>query len=133
MKRSEAREQAFILVFEKIFNPEISVEDMKDFAQVSELFILDPFAEKLLTTVIEHTEETDETISHFLKNWKLERLPKVSLAILRLAVTEIEYFEDIPNGASVNEAVELAKKYASPEDASFINGVLGSVIRSKAE
>lgn len=131
MTRSEAREQAFILVFEKIFSPELSVEDMKNVAEETELFILDAFAEKLLISVCENIEKTDELISANLRKWSIGRIPKVSLALLRMAVTEIIYFDDVPDGVSANEAVELAKKYGSEEDASFINGVLGSVIRGK--
>lgn len=131
MQRSEAREQAFILVFEKLFNPELTVKDMKEIAENSELFELDEFAEKLFVTVCENVEKTDELISENLRKWTLARIPKVSLALLRLAVTEIMFFDDIPDGVSANEAVELAKKYSTDEDASFINGVLGSVIRGK--
>lgn len=131
MQRSEAREQAFILVFEKLFNPELTVNDMKEIAENSELFELDEFAEKLFVTVCENVEKTDELISENLRKWTLARIPKVSLALLRLAVTEIMFFDDIPDGVSANEAVELAKKYSTDEDASFINGVLGSVIRGK--
>lgn len=132
MKRSEAREQAFILVFEKIFNPELSVGEMKEYAADSELFELDAFAEKLLETVCSNEESVDEKISSFLKGWTLQRIPRVSLALLRLAVAEILFFDEVPDSVSANEAVELAKKYAGEEDASFINGVLGSVIRGKA-
>ncbi len=132
MKRSEAREQAFILVFEKIFNPELSVNEMKEYAADSELFELDAFAEKLLAAVCENEESIDEKISSFLKGWTLQRIPRVSLALLRLSVAEILFFDDVPDSVSANEAVELAKKYAGEEDASFINGVLGSVIRGKA-
>lgn len=132
MTRSEAREQAFILVFEKIFNPELSVSDMKTIAEDSELFVLDDFAERLLTCVCDNIQTVDDVISSHLRKWTIQRIPKVSLALLRLAVAEILYFDDIPDSVSANEAVELAKKYAGEEDSSFINGVLGSVIRGKA-
>lgn len=131
MKRREAREQAFIFVFEKIFNPELSVSDMKEYAEESELFTLGEFAEKLFMCVCENIDAVDEKIASFLKGWTLQRIPKVSLALLRLAVAEILFFDDVPDSVSANEAVELAKKYAGEEDASFINGVLGSVIRGK--
>lgn len=131
MTRSEAREQAFILVFEKIFNPELTVGDIKKMTEESELFELDGFAEKLFNAACENVEKTDGIISANLRKWTLQRIPKVSLALLRLAVTEILFFDDVPDSVSANEAVELAKKYAGEEDASFINGVLGSVIRGK--
>ncbi len=131
MTRSEAREQAFILVFEKIFNPELSVTDMKEIAEDSELFILDGFAEKLFSVVCENVQKLDEIISANLRKWTINRIPKVSLALLRLSIAEILFFEDVPDSVCANEAVELAKKYAGEEDSSFINGVLGSVIRGK--
>ena len=131
MKRSEEREQAFILVFEKIFNSELSSQDIKDFAVESELFTAGGFAEKLFDTVCDNVEMLDEKISQYLKGWTLQRIPRVSLAVLRLAVCEILFFDDVPDGVCANEAVELAKKYAGEEDAAFINGVLGSVIRGK--
>lgn len=131
MTRSEAREQAFILVFEKIFNPELTVEDIKQITAESELFELDGFAEKLFNCACENTEKVDELIASNLRKWTIGRIPKTSLALLRLAVAEILFFEDVPDSVSANEAVELAKKYGGEEDASFINGVLGSVIRGK--
>lgn len=131
MTRSEAREQAFILVFEKIFNPELSLQDMKAFAEESELFTTDKFAEKLVLCVFDNCEAIDETIKSYLKGWTIGRIPKVALALLRLAVAEIMYFENVPDKVSANEAVELAKKYAGEKDVPFINGVLGSVIRGK--
>ena len=131
MTRSEAREQAFILVFEKIFNPELSVTDMKEIAEDSELFILDGFAEKLFSVVCENVQKLDEIISANLRKWTINRIPKVSLALLRLSIAEILFFEDVPDSVCANEAVELAKKYAGEEDSAFINGVLGSVIRGK--
>ena len=131
MTRSEAREQAFILVFERIFNPELSVADMKAIAEDSELFALDAYAENLFTCVCENIQKLDEIISAHLRKWTLNRIPKVSLALLRLSIAEILFFEDVPDSVCANEAVELAKKYAGEEDSSFINGVLGSVIRGK--
>lgn len=130
MTRREAREQAFILIFEKSFNEESSIDDLialaKEFGVVEE----DEFLESLVTKACGMQAEIDEYISKNAKGWKLNRISKVSLAILRLALAEILYFSDIPAGVSINEAVELAKKYASDEDASFVNGLLGAVARS---
>ncbi|MBQ5884160.1 MAG: transcription antitermination factor NusB, partial [Clostridia bacterium] len=71
----------------------------------------------------------DEVISENLVGWTLQRLPKVSLAILRLAVGEIMFNEDVPTNVSVNEAVEIAKTYGTAEDASYINGVLSTIVK----
>lgn len=130
MTRREAREQAFILVFEKSFNEQAEITELialaKEFGVVED----DEFLEALVTTTCDKQNEIDEHISNNAKGWKINRISKVSLAILRLALAEILYFEDIPAGVSINEAVELAKKYATDEDASFVNGLLGTVARS---
>ena len=131
MKRSQARESAFILVFETGFNPEYSLEDMKAFAAESELFEVDGFTERLYTAVVNNTAALDEEIKKYLKGWRLERLSRPALAILRLAFAELVYCDDIPPSVTVNEAVELAKKYAGEKDAPFINGVLGSAVRGR--
>lgn len=133
MTRSQAREQAFIIVFEKIFNPEESAALLIEAAQECGLFTADEFTSKLCEAACGNIEETDGTISAFLKGWKIQRLSKITLAILRLAISEINYFDDVPASVTVNEAVELAKKYGGAEDAPFINGVLGAFLRSKEE
>ncbi|MBQ7637534.1 MAG: transcription antitermination factor NusB [Clostridia bacterium] len=130
MTRSQAREGAFMLIFEHIFNPEYTLEDMKELSDGSDVIMINGFTEQLYVKTTENLESIDEEIKKYLKNWKLERLPKTALAILRLAFSEITYFDGVPESVSVNEAVELAKKYAGEKDASFINGVLGSFIRS---
>lgn len=131
MGRSQSREQAFIFTFEKMFNPELTYEDMTALATESALFSPDDFTGSLYRLTEQHTAEADAEIGKYLKKWRLERLPKVSLAILRLSVCEILFSGDVPPGVVANEAVNLAKKYATKEDASFINGVLGSLIRAR--
>lgn len=133
MTRSQARENAFILTFEQLFNPENSFEDMKALAEETEIFEIDAFTQLLYEKTEEYREKADELISGYSHGWKINRLSKVVVAILRLAVTEIMTIDDVPDSVSANEAVELAKKYAASEDASFINGVLGSVIRGKTK
>lgn len=130
MTRREAREQAFVVLFEKIFDNEASITEIVATAKEAELIKINSFAENTLNKVEEHLVEIDEIIESNSQDWSLARLPKVSLAILRLAVTEIKYIEDVPNGVAVNEAVELAKKYGTNEDASFINGILGTIAKA---
>lgn len=132
MTRREERELAFILVFEKIFNDDLSVGEIIEIALDAELIENDNlFAISLVQMTDEHTKEFDSIISENAVGWRLERLPKVSVAILRLALCEMFYVESIPVKVSANEAVELAKKFGTKDDASFINGVLGKVIREK--
>ena len=130
MTRREAREQAFILIFEKSFNTESQIDEILGLAKELEVIEEDEFLESLVRKTCEMQQEIDEHISNNARGWKLNRISKVPLAIIRLALAEILYFDDVPAGVSINEAIELAKKYSNPEDASFINGLLGTVARS---
>lgn len=85
----------------------------------------------LTTQVLAHLAEIDQIIIDFSKGWKLNRIAKVDLSILRTALGEILYLEEIPAAVSINEAVELAKKFSADESASFINGILGKYIEEK--
>ena len=85
--------------------------------------------ETLYEGVRANVSEIDETISKLAVDWKLERIMRVDLSILRLAIYEMVFVDDIPVSVSINEAVELAKRYGGDADASFINGVLGGVAR----
>lgn len=78
-------------------------------------------------------EELDALIEQFSHGWKLSRISRTALAVLRVALYEILYMPDIPAAASINEAVELAKGYDEPETVRFINGILGSFMRSRGE
>ena len=128
MKRRDARESAFLLIFEKMFREE-SMTEIIDTAVESRAIELDNYAKDLVLKVEEVCEELDSSIEKFLDKWKLSRIPKVTLAVFRLAVCELKYFADIPVKVTINEAIEIAKKYASEEDAAYINGVLGSYVR----
>ena len=80
--------------------------------------------------VVRYQQSIDELIAANLKKWKMERISKVSLAILRMGVYEIVYSEDVDDDIVVSECVKLAGDFAYEEDISFINGVLGSIVRS---
>ena len=129
MTRHESRELAFILIFEKSFQTDISITELIDSAAELELFEQNEFAESLAKKVYLKLEEIDAVISENLVGWSAKRISRVTKAILRLAVCEMLYSEDMPVGVAINEAVEIAKKYASQEDASYINGVLGSIAK----
>ncbi|MBQ3519489.1 MAG: transcription antitermination factor NusB [Clostridia bacterium] len=129
MTRREMREQAFVLLFEKMFNAESTLQELAEFAEESGLFAADSFAMEIAVRTMDNVANIDERLSALSQKWSLNRLSRVTLTVLRLAASEILYFDDIPVSVSINEAVELAKKYATTEDASFINGVLGSLSR----
>lgn len=129
MTRRQAREQAFIIIFEKSFQDDLSIEEIIDNAVEAGVLEKEDFSESLSKTVYENLEAVDKLIDENLVGWRKDRISKVSASILRLAISEILYFTDIPNKVSVNEAVELAKTYAPTDDAAFINGVLSSVLK----
>ena len=79
----------------------------------------------------EHGPELDEYISRYAKNWQFARIPRTAAAIMRVSMYEILYMPNIPNRASINEAVEIAKKYEDPKMVAFLNGILGSFVREE--
>lgn len=128
MTRKEAREQAFILIFEKSFREEPMEEIIADAFEYG-LITPEDYVETVANGVEAQKETIDARIAANLKGWSLNRLSKVALAALRLAVYEMLYMDDIPTGVSINEAVELTKKFATEDDAAYINGVLGTIAR----
>ena len=89
------------------------------------------YIRRLVKGVNEHAFELDGYIEKYAKGWKFSRIPLVASAIMRGAMYEILYMQDIPKGAAINEAVEIAKKYETPETVKFINGILGSFVRQE--
>lgn len=128
MNRKKEREQAFYLIFEKCFSNE-SIDEILELAQECRDFETTEYIKSVFNGVYDNVNEIDEIISKYSTGWKIERISKVALAILRLAIFEIKFLEDIPSGVSVNEAVELAKEFGLSEDASYVNGLLGAYIR----
>ena len=128
MTRKRAREEAFILIFEKVFG-DGSVEEILELA--AEVRDLDPdeYINAVFRGVYDNLSEIDSLISENAVGWRIERISKTALSVLRLAIFEIKFMEDIPNSVSINEAVELCKKYATSEDASFVNGILSTIVK----
>ena len=131
LTRREEREQAFILLFEKSFNDDVSVSELYEMAVENEVISESDFAKNLTFKVTENLEEINATIERNSVKWKMNRISKVALAVMRLAICEILYYDDIPVGVSINEAVELCKKYASKDDYSFVNGVLSAIAKEE--
>ena len=131
MKRRTARENAFIAAFEESFQPG-SMQEIINYSRQLEDQAVDSFGEKLLTNLVLHRKEADEMIEPTLKNWKLNRLPRVSLIALELAVTEMFFgSEEDMDSVIINETVELVKKFGGEEDYQFVNGVLGTLSRAR--
>jgi len=128
MTRSEARELAFAVGFERLLAKEAVDEIISAAEEVREVRI-PSFTKKISKGVEENEAKVDEIIERNLKGWKLHRLSTVALSILRIAVYEIYFEADIPISVSINEAVELSKKYGDESDARFVNGVLSDVAK----
>lgn len=130
LTRHQMRENAFILVFERIFNND-SAQELLETARENEELDITPEVESMFLGVVRYQDSIDEIISANLKNWRMERISKVSLAILRLGVYEIVYCDNIDDDIVVSECVRLASDFAYEDDISFINGVLGSIVRAR--
>ena len=126
MKRHESREQALIFLFESTFESN-SADEILNLANTVRNEKISNFTKELFKGTLENLDEIDSYIEKYTIGWNKERLSKLVLSILRLSIFEMMYYENTPIDVSINEAVELAKTYASPEDASYINGVLGTL------
>lgn len=84
----------------------------------------------LLINIIDNLDAIDEEINKFSKSWKTNRMPKVDLAVIRLAVGEIKYAEDVPDAVAINEAINLAKKYSTDQSSRYVHGVLGAIAKN---
>ena len=129
--RHQMRENVFILVFERIFNSDSARELLDTAREIGEMEIT-PEVEQMFLGVVENQPAIDDVISHSLKKWTMNRISKVSLAILRLGVYEVFYCDGIDDDITVSECVKLASDYAYEDDISFINGILGNIVRAKA-
>lgn len=127
-KRSEEREQAFCLLFQSLFNTDENFEIYEE-----NIESVGDYARSIALGVEDKKDNLDGLIEKYSKGWKVKRLPKVNLAILRLAAYEILFVDDVPESVAINEAVELAKKYSGESDYSFINGVLGALVKGEVK
>lgn len=138
MKRRELREHIFQLLFRVEFNGQeemdeqvsLYVDDMKEEEAVEPKD--EAYIEGKYKKIVEKLPEIDELLEKSSKGWKLSRMNKVDLTVLRLAVYEMKYDEDIPERVAINEAVELAKKFGGDESPAFVNAVLGKLTSKEA-
>ena len=148
MVRNTAREIAIHLSYELSFTDR-GVDELLDSRLTAETFAAlagedgiyqevpnakqADYIRRLVKGVEEHAAELDGYIAKYAKGWSFARIPLVASAIMRVAMYEILYMADIPQGAAISEAVEIAKKYEIPEVAKFINGILGSFVRGEVK
>lgn len=135
MGRKKARDNAFKCVYQLSF---IQDDDLNKVLEVCYDENENDEEEKeyiksVLFGVNENKEKIDEIILSKLKNWSMDRIAKIDLAILRLAIYEIKYVQNIPSKVTANEAVELAKTYGNNDSKSFVNGVIAKIIEDKDE
>ncbi|MBP3611133.1 MAG: transcription antitermination factor NusB [Lachnospiraceae bacterium] len=131
MTKREEREHLFKLLFCKDFHDMAELQEQVDLYQTQqELFNEEEFApvRKKLDAVVKEEGSIDMILSDAASGWRLNRMGKAELTILRIAVYEIRYDEEVPDKVAINEAVELAKKYGSDASSGFVNGVLAKVI-----
>ena len=146
MKRTTAREIAVQLGFyasasekpvSEIIDEFFDKEYFATLASEDELFAEYPenkqkdYIIRLAENMDDYRIQLDKYIEKYARGWKVERISKTAMAVLRCAICEVMYMEDIPNSAAINEAVELAKGYDEPETVAFINGVLGGFMRGE--
>ncbi len=133
MQRRTARENSFILIFERIFNENEPAEEI--FANATELRGLeyDDYVKKVFFGSCENKEVINSAVEKHLTGWKKDRISPVSTAIIRLAAYEMMFMEDVPAKVSINEAIELSKKYDDEKTYSFVNGVLNSLASEYAK
>lgn len=128
LTRRESREIAFTLLFEWSFK-ENSLEEIIENAVTAREIVVDSFARELVAKTVENREELDSLIERYSQSWKLQRISKTTLAVLRMSFCELTKFGDIPEGVSINEAVELVKKFGTDEEAAYLNGILGNFVK----
>lgn len=131
MSRRAARKHIFNIIFQIEFHKDDMNDVIEDYIEQIEknespddIF----FIKKEARGILENQNQIDSIISNSTQNWTVERMAKVDIAILRIAVYEFIYSEDIPENVSINEAIELAKEFSSDKAPSFINGILGKAI-----
>ena len=129
--RTKLREQAFCLLFEYSFNTEAEQNELYDNALRLYNYTDDAYLKTVFFGVINEAKELDAVISKYAVGWRIERISRVSLAIMRLCLYECKYLEDVPSAVAMNEAVELAKKYDTEQAPAFINGILNAAIKGE--
>lgn len=146
MTRSNAREIAVQLIFslgfgnecaEALLNRQLTQERFAELAEEMPLYAQFPnekqirYIRELVQGVFSHGPELDDYISRYAMGWSFARIPRMAAAIMRTSMYEVLYMPDIPNAAAINEAVEIAKNYEPQEVVSFVNGILGTFVRTE--
>lgn len=124
MNRARSREVVMEIMYQMEIHKIYEMDDMEKFLVHYEEVLDLPYIHRLVELWLTNRVEVEAKITEHLKGWKLDRIAKIDLAILRLGITELIYADDIPRKVSINEAVNLAKKYVDEKSGKFVNGVL---------
>lgn len=126
MNRRKGREQAFVFIFQNLFTGK-GINDILEAYKMAENLEISDFAVQIFNGVVENRDKIRSYIEKNIRGWKINRISKVALAIMEICIYEILYDEKTPVEISINEAVELAKKYGGKDEFAYVNGVLGAV------
>ena len=133
MKRKRSREIAMELLFSMELSKNSYEETIENFVEDYEMDLktidLD-YIKEVVKSVTDNKEKIDEIVKNALINWTIERVSKVNLTIVRLAVAEMLYMEDVPEVVAINEAIELTKRYSDEKSVSFVNGALDKAFKN---
>ena len=124
MNRARSREVVMEIMYQMEIHKTYEMDDMEKFLVHYEEVLDLSYIHRLVELWLTHRSDVEGKITEHLKGWKLDRIAKIDLAILRLGITELIYADDIPRKVSINEAVNLAKKYVDEKSGKFVNGVL---------
>lgn len=132
MSRKAAREIAVKMAFEKLFGCDDTYATVSEISGSEDEPLSEDvdFANGIVDGIVEHSKEIDELIGNASKGWPVERMPKVDLSVLRVAVYELMYDKKAPKKVVINEAVRIATKYGGDDSPRFVNGILGSIAGS---
>lgn len=132
MSRRQSRKSAMQLIYEMNMNGDYDKQRIEEFCKYQNINKNDiEFFKEIVLNFIEHIHDIVNIIENNTKQWNLDRINKLDLSILQVGVCEILYVESTPDSVAINEAVELAKEYSTEKSYSFINGILGSVLKRK--
>ena len=131
--RHQSRQLALQLLYQQDYNPKTMKALLNQLQERHPSLDASSFVWQLITGVLAESTSLDEMISMRAENWKLNRISAVDRNILRLALYELTMMEEIPDKVAINEAVELAKEFSGERAASFINGILGAVLRQGSD
>lgn len=132
MNRKKSREKAMEILFGMLISKDTREEAIENFKENYEKEIKEidfNYINKTIAGVEENEKELNLLIEESLQNWKIDRISKVNLVILKIALYEMKYVDEIPNKVAINEALDIARKYSDEKSVSFINGVLDKILK----